>query len=163
MNSNVLSFFHYKTKKPKELSVLFLPGMYEMYFVFVFQTWNFPKQIFTSMYSSILQRIYGKWRNTESPNCENRNRKYDNGSDFTQWKETGVFAAPWVWQKREQEQRKIEFFLELMRDLTTKCTLLPFSVRLYNAAVRQGLNFFCKALLNGKKCILGFQCTSYTK
>uniref|UniRef100_A0A8C0BKV2 DUF4455 domain-containing protein n=1 Tax=Buteo japonicus TaxID=224669 RepID=A0A8C0BKV2_9AVES len=57
---------------------------------------------------------------------------------------------------REQEQRKIEFFLELMRDLTTKCTLLPFSVQLYNAAIRQGLNVFYKALFNGKNAFLVF-------
>lgn len=44
---------------------------------------KFPKQILTSVYSSILQRIYGKWRNTESPICESRNGKYDNRSDFT--------------------------------------------------------------------------------
>lgn len=59
------------------------------------------------MYSSTLQRIYGKWRNTESPNCKNRNGKYDNGSDFTQWKKTGVFAAPWVWQRTGTKENRI--------------------------------------------------------
>lgn len=44
IDSKILSFFHYKSKKLKNFSILFfLPGMYKTYFVCVFQTWNFPK------------------------------------------------------------------------------------------------------------------------
>lgn len=133
--------------------------MYKTYFVCVFQTWNFPKWVFASVCSFILQRIYGKWRNTESSSCENGSGEYDNRADFTQWEETGASAAPWVWQKREQEQRTIEFLLELMRDSSTDWTLLPFCLWLYRAAVRQGLNFSCKVVFKGKNGTLGFQCS----
>lgn len=43
-----------------------------------------------------------------------------------------------------------------MRDLATKCTLLPVSVWLLNSAVRQGLNLFFTALFNGKNALLIF-------
>jgi len=70
-------FFPNETKNPV---FLFSIGTHRIHFV-LFQAFLFSQHVITSVCPSILQRLYGKGRNTESPNGENREGKYDEWSD----------------------------------------------------------------------------------